>query len=534
MQVAGARVLLTGANGGIGRAFVDELLQRGAAKVYLGVRTVNGHSFPDDPRLEVIQLDVADTASILAAAKKASDVNVLINNAGFAAFTGGVAAPGIDAARREMDVNYFGPLQLTRALKNSPVFSAAGAIVNVISFLALATLPAGGTYSASKSAALALTRTFRAELKAKGTRVIAVLPVQVDTPMGAALPEPKVKPAEVAAEALDALETGLEEVFPGQPSKEAAPASRLIPPRCRRGFRNSFTRSREGCANYPPGTKEIYPPTQRRNDHEQDSLDHRRLIGHRAGDGAVHGQEGLPRFCTVRKETLSLDGVELVKLDVTDDASVNEAVRTITAKAGPIGGLVNNAGYLLNGAIEETGLAEAREQFETNFFGVLRTVNAVLPGMRGQGYGRIVNVSSVLGFMPAPYAGLYVASKHAIEGYTETLDHEVRQFGVRAVLVEPDFTRTSIDHNGRAVARTSALRRAESARNGGRPAKRENRHRPARGCRRHSYGVDRGLTPAALSVGGGGKLSLLRRYVPAGMFASSIRKQFRMDEAQAV
>ena len=229
MKIAGAKVLLTGANGGIGRAFADELLRRGAGKVYLGVRNASGQTFPDDPRLEVVQLDVADAASISAAAAKASDVNILINNAGFAAFTGGIAAPSIDAARREMDVNYFGPLQLTRALKESPVFSSAGAIINIISFLGLATLPAAGTYSASKSAALALTRTLRAELKAKGTRVVAVLPVQVDTPMGAGLPEPEFKPAEVAAEALDALETGLEEVFPGHLSKEAAAGFKADP-----------------------------------------------------------------------------------------------------------------------------------------------------------------------------------------------------------------------------------------------------------------------------------------------------------------
>ncbi len=244
-------------------------------------------------------------------------------------------------------------------------------------------------------------------------------------------------------------------------------------------------------------------------------------------------KKGFRVFGTVRKDTANLDGVELVKLDVTDDASVSEAVRAITAKAGPIGGLVNNAGYLLNGAIEETSLAEAREQFETNFFGVLRTVNAVLPGMREQGHGRIVNLSSVLGFMPAPYAGLYVATKHAIEGYTETLDHEVRHFGVRAVLVQPDFTRTSIDHNGRTVAQTVSAYAAQKAR--------------AMEFVQQSMkiGTDPRAVAAAIHaaltansprlrypVGSGGKLSLLRRFVPAGMFASSIRKQFRMDETR--
>ena len=229
MKIAGSRVLLTGANGGIGRAFVEELLRRGAEKVYLGVRKLEGHSFPDDPRLVLVRLDVTDQASIDEVAQRASDINILINNAGYATFGGALSSESVDEARREMEVNYFGPFLLTRALKHTAVFSDSGAIVNVASFLALVTLPLGGTYSASKSAALALTRTIRAELKGKGTRVIAVLPVQVDTPMGALLPEPRVKPTEVAAEALDAVESGLEEVFPGKPTKMAAAAFKADP-----------------------------------------------------------------------------------------------------------------------------------------------------------------------------------------------------------------------------------------------------------------------------------------------------------------
>src|SRR3989449_8665241 len=96
------------------------------------------------------------------------------------------------------------------------------------------------------------------------------------------------------------------------------------------------------------------------------------------------------------------------------------------------------------GALEQTSIEEARQQLETNLFGVLRVTNAILPGMRRQGFGRIVNISSVLGFLPAPYMGIYVASKHAVEGYTETLDHEVSRFGVRALLVEPAQTKTNI------------------------------------------------------------------------------------------
>jgi short-subunit dehydrogenase len=244
--------------------------------------------------------------------------------------------------------------------------------------------------------------------------------------------------------------------------------------------------------------------------------------------------KGFRVFGTVRKETRGPDGVELVKLDVTDDASVKEAVQKITDKAGPIGSLVNNAGYTLTGALEETSVAEAREQFETNFFGAMRMVNAVLPGMREQGYGRIVNVSSVLGFLPAPYMGIYGASKHAIEGYTETLDHEVQNFGVRAVLVEPDITRTNIDNNGKVAAQAIGAYAGQKARvvqvfqqgmqNGTDP-------------RAVAVAIHTALTAASprlrYPVGSGGKLSLLRRLVPAGMFAGSIRKQFRLDDARA-
>src|SRR3954468_14997119 len=160
-------------------------------------------------------------------------------------------------------------------------------------------------------------------------------------------------------------------------------------------------------------------------------------------------ERGARVFGTVRdpKSARPIQGVEIVQMDITDDASVSAAVQTVEQKAGPVQILVNNAGYSLTGALEETSLTEARQQFETNFFGVLRVTNAVLPGMREAGYGRIVNISSVVGFIPAPYMGIYAASKHAVEGYTWTLDHEVREFGVRAVLVEPAYTKSKISQN---------------------------------------------------------------------------------------
>jgi NAD(P)-dependent dehydrogenase (short-subunit alcohol dehydrogenase family) len=131
-------------------------------------------------------------------------------------------------------------------------------------------------------------------------------------------------------------------------------------------------------------------------------------------------ERGARVFGTVRNPQTAnpIRGVEIVRMEVTDDASVNEAVQSVEKVAGPVQLLINNAGYSVTGALEETSIEEAKQQFDTNFFGVLRVTNAVLPEMRQGGYGRIVNISSVLGFLPAPYQGMYAASKHALEGYT--------------------------------------------------------------------------------------------------------------------
>ena len=140
-------------------------------------------------------------------------------------------------------------------------------------------------------------------------------------------------------------------------------------------------------------------------------------------------------------------GVELLPLDVSDQASVASAVSTVIQRAGRIDVLVNNAGVGIFGAAEESSIAQAQELFDTNFFGLIRVTNEVLPHLRAQGSGRIVNISSVLGFLPAPYGALYAASKHAVEGYSESLDHETREFGVRVSVVEPGYTDTAFDAN---------------------------------------------------------------------------------------
>jgi len=160
-------------------------------------------------------------------------------------------------------------------------------------------------------------------------------------------------------------------------------------------------------------------------------------------------EKGCRVFGTVRNiETAQpINGVELVELDVRDETAVQKGIQTIITRANCIDILVNSAGVTLLGATEETSVSEGQTLFDTNVFGILRVAKAVLPYMREQRSGRIVNISSVLGFLPAPYMGLYSASKHAVEGLSETLDHEVRKFGIRVSLVEPSFTKTNMDIN---------------------------------------------------------------------------------------
>jgi NAD(P)-dependent dehydrogenase (short-subunit alcohol dehydrogenase family) len=139
---------------------------------------------------------------------------------------------------------------------------------------------------------------------------------------------------------------------------------------------------------------------------------------------------------------------DMIALDVTSDESVQRAVATVLYKEGRIDLLVNNAGFgVAPAGAEESSMEQARAIFETNFFGVVRMTRAVLPHMRSRGGGRIVHMGSVLGFLPMPYGALYAATKHALEGYSESLDHELRGWGIRSIVVEPAYTKTPFDAN---------------------------------------------------------------------------------------
>jgi NAD(P)-dependent dehydrogenase (short-subunit alcohol dehydrogenase family) len=168
---------------------------------------------------------------------------------------------------------------------------------------------------------------------------------------------------------------------------------------------------------------------------------------------AVHlAGRGFRVFGARRRLEQAADTFQEIAMDVTDDDSVAHGIDAIYQQAGRIDVVVNNAGLGFAGAIEDTSMAEARAQFETNLFGTLRVCRAVLPRMRAQGGGRIINVSSIGGLIALPFQGLYCASKFAVEGMTEALRMEVEPFGIHVSLVEPGDFRTAFTQNRSRVA----------------------------------------------------------------------------------
>jgi len=213
-RIEGAVALVTGANCGIGRALTEALLARGARKVYATARDPEALRALRDARLVPLRLDVTDADQIRAIGEAAPDVELVFNNAGVALATGIGDSTVLDQARREMEVNYFGPLRLLHRLAPTLARNGGGAVVNVGSAAGLTNIPFLPTYSASKAALHSLTQAARILLGGQGTSVLGVYAGPVDTDMTRELALPKTSPREVALAILDGIEAGQEDIFP--------------------------------------------------------------------------------------------------------------------------------------------------------------------------------------------------------------------------------------------------------------------------------------------------------------------------------
>lgn len=223
---------------------------------------------------------------------------------------------------------------------------------------------------------------------------------------------------------------------------------------------------------------------------------------------------------------------EMLPLDVTSDASVTDTVAQLMQREGRIDLLVNNAGFgVAPAGAEESSVAQAQAIFDTNFFGVVRMTRAVLPHMRKQGSGRIINIGSVLGLLPMPYGALYAATKHAIEGYSESLDHELRTRGIRVSVIEPAYTKTPFDAN---FLQPDALLDAY----GEARATISQRVKEVMATADQPGIVAEVVLKAASAVrpqlrytagGLAARLTWLRRFAPAGLMDAGIRKDLRLD-----
>jgi short-subunit dehydrogenase len=217
--IKGSTVLITGATGTIAQALIAALTARGAKKIYAAARDISGLTASD--RIVPLKMDVTSDDDVSRAAAVATDITLLINNAGINHNTAFLLAADLSIAREEFECNYLAPLRVTRTFAPA-LIANKGAVLNMLTILARVNLPFMGSYCASKAAALSLTQGLRGELGPKGVRVVAALPGAVDTRMTAVLTIPKMTPADAAAEILDGFESGEEEIYVGDMARGLA------------------------------------------------------------------------------------------------------------------------------------------------------------------------------------------------------------------------------------------------------------------------------------------------------------------------
>ncbi len=241
MQIQGSIALVTGANRGIGRGFVEALLERDAARVYATARRFESLAplvamAPE--RVVPLALDVTNAAQIAAAAERCRDLTLLVNNGGAAAMTPFIGAASLDGARLEMEVNFWGQLAMIRAL--APVLGAngGGGIIQILSIGALTTFPQVGTYCASKFAANAMCKGVRAELAPQRTQVMSVFSGAIESDMSRNTPGPKISALTHAHNCLAAFEDGQEEFFPDFRSQRMRDSYRRDPEGFERSLRS--------------------------------------------------------------------------------------------------------------------------------------------------------------------------------------------------------------------------------------------------------------------------------------------------------
>lgn len=228
---------------------------------------------------------------------------------------------------------------------------------------------------------------------------------------------------------------------------------------------------------------------------------------------------------------------EMLPLDVTSDDSAESAVGELIRREGRIDLLVNNAGFgVAPAGAEESSMEQARSIFDTNFFGIVRMTRAAVPHMRRQRSGRIINIGSVLGFLPMPYMALYAATKHAVEGYSESLDHELRAWSIRVSIIEPAYTKTKFDaHLLEPDAPRDEYREIRAALADTLKAAMATADEPGVVAEIVLKAASAARPKLRYTAGGAAsRLRLLRRFAPATVLDAGIRKDMKLDTLMAL
>ncbi|WP_137719604.1 oxidoreductase [Methylobacillus flagellatus] len=264
------------------------------------------------------------------------------------------------------------------------------------------------------------------------------------------------------------------------------------------------------------------------------------VTGASSGIGAATAEllasAGYKVYGTSRKGAQGVQrAYKMIALDVNSEASVEAALKEIIQIEGRIDLVVNNAGFgMAPGGAEESSIEQSKMIFDTNFFGIVRMTRAVVPYMRKQGEGRIINIGSILGLIPAPYMAIYAATKHAVEGFSESLDHELRTRGIRVSVIEPGYTNTQFEANTQEVdakldeytiarkALTKLLKIAVEA--GDDPKVVANVVLKAAKAKHPKLRYAAGKLAC--------RLSFLRRFAPAALVDIAIRKEMKLDSLQ--